>query len=451
MVANVGKMHLQPVLRRRRFVLRRPLWPHLFMIFFGAGWAVSFDLGVRLYGAEIVTLVGLVLIPWQTLPARFPMLKKILSAYVLWVFAIGLSDIVNGTPPFDSARHMATPIIGAASLVFAVSVLSRKPSALLTFLAATGIAKAMFGDAAYGETFADQSLTWATIEANTNIFKVRIVPFLTPIAVLLACWVGRKSLLHASIVLVITSVGYFLLDTRAVGLLLFLSAIILILIHIGFRPRLNHFIIGAFLTIIVSYIFYVLYVNYTIEYNPQGHNGQQLLRLENPYNPFGLLLQGRSEWMVWPIAFLERPVFGWGSWAEDKDGRFTLLRLVLSEAGVSGSSIWNAERNYIPVHSLIGAAFVWSGLLGVIAALWFLRILLSMGARLPFVNSYLLPAIAFLFIQVLWNYLFSPPQHVRLTFPIALASLILVTSPLFNPISRGDSADHNATNKDLRG
>lgn len=133
---------------------------------------------------------------------------------------------------------------------------------------------------------------------------------------------------------------------------------------------------------------------------------------------------------MWPIAFAERPLFGWGSWAEDQDGRFTLLRLALLETSTS-ASVLASDRNYIPVHSLIGAAFVWSGLLGLVAALWFLRIILSMGRKLPLLRTYLLPAVVFLFFEVLWHYFFSPPQHVRLSFPVALAALIVLTNPFF--------------------
>jgi hypothetical protein len=229
----------------------------------------------------------------------------------------------------------------------------------------------------------------------------------------------------------VTSGIYFAVDTRATGLVLLLSALMLIIINNGFRARIGHILLGGGLCAIFGYIFYVGYAFYTIEYNSQGHNGQQLLRLESLYNPFSLLLQGRSELLVWPRAFAERPLFGWGSWAEDEDGRFTLLRLALLEVRTPVDSALNDVRNYIPVHSLIGSAFVWSGFLGLVAILWFLRVFLLMGSRIPLIKSHLLPAVVFLFFQVLWHYFFSPPQHVRLSFPVALASLIVLTNPFF--------------------
>ena len=54
-MANAGDIDSQPTFRLRRLVLHRPLWPHLFMALFGAGWAVSFDV-VAIVGKASLTL-----------------------------------------------------------------------------------------------------------------------------------------------------------------------------------------------------------------------------------------------------------------------------------------------------------------------------------------------------------------------------------------------------------
>lgn len=168
---------------------------------------------------------------------------------------------------------------------------------------------------------------------------------------------------------------------------------------------------------------YLAYVQYTLSFNPDGHNGKQLQRTENPYNPLDLLLQGRSEWLVIPAAIAENPLFGWGSWAEDKSSYFSILRAQRLDEEISSSVI----KNYIPAHSLIGSAWVWSGLLGFAAMLWFLRIIWTISLRLPGSRSPLLPAVIFLLFLLFWHYFFSPPMHVRISFPITLAALIALT------------------------
>lgn len=416
---SAGNIKWENVQQRQRNLL----WPHLFMALYGIGWAVSFDLGFRLYGAEIVSILGLMLLRWRPVLRSYPMLRRILSVYVVWVFAIALSDLVNGTALIDTARNMATPIIGGASLVFVLTTFSRTPSALLTFLAATAISKAILGDAIYGDTFADQTLSWASIQADTNLFKVRIEPFLTPTLLILACWVGRRKTSRATMIFMAASLGYFLLDSRSSGLLFLASALTLIAIDTGYKPRRGKTLTTAAVIALIAYGAYWGYVQYTLSFNPDGHNGKQLLRTENPYNPLDLLFQGRSEWLVIPTAIAEKPFLGWGSWAEDKSFYFAILRAERLDEEISSSLI----KAYIPAHSLIGSAWVWSGLLGFASMLWFLRIVWTISLRLPGSRSPLLPAVIFLLFLLFWHYFFSPPMHVRLNFPITLAALIALT------------------------
>lgn len=418
-------MHARPVGSSKR-----PFWPHVFMALFGAGWAVAFDVGVRLYTAEVVALAGLLLVGWSSSLSRHPMARHIIGAYALWIFAIVIADYANATALFDMARNMATPIIGGCSLLFVLGVLSSNPHALLTFLAATVLAKGVLGEPLYGDAFGDHSFSWDTVQQDANYFKVRIEPFLTPAVLLIACLMGRKSLVSAARVLMAASVGYLALDARSTGALLFLSALALIAVHFRFRPKLGHIAAAGAVAAVVSYGAYVAYVDYTFAYNPEGHNAKQLARLENPYNPAKLLLQGRSEWMVMTTAIAERPVFGWGSWAIDTEHRFAYLRADRTGTFEYGHIERAVSWSFIPAHSVVGSAWVWSGFLGFVALAWLFRSVLIMAFRLPHVESGLLPATIFFTLLLIWHFFFSPPQHVRLNFPVMLASLIILTRHL---------------------
>lgn len=391
---------------------------------FGAGWSISFDVGARIYGAEIIVLFGLILTRWTHLFQKYAALRRILGAYVIWVLAIAISDIANGTALLDSARNIATPVLGAASLVFVLSTLSRTPSAVFTFLLASVIFKGLFGDATYGDSFADTAVNWSTIQADTNIFKVRVDPFLTPALILLGCLIGRRNLIKTTFFWGICGTAYFALDSRGTGLVFLLSSALLAATETGFKPKLSSALIAASLCLPLAYVAYIGYVEYTLHYNPLGHNGQQLQRLANPYNPFALLLQARSEWLVWPIAFSERPLFGWGSWAVDVNDRFAVLRLYMLNMDQSAYNISTMEQRYIPVHSLIGAALVWSGILGLIAIIILLKHILSLVRNIYLIRKALMPAAIFFSFMILFHFFFSPPQHVRITFPIALGLLI---------------------------
>lgn len=401
------------------------VWPSIIMFMYGAGWSIAFDLGVRIYAAEVISLLGLVILPWRSLFGKYKALRMILVGYGLWITAIAIADIVNGTGIFAVARNMSTPILGGASVVFVVAMLSRQPSAIVAFLVGTIIFKGILGDASYGDTFSDVTVEWATIQADTNIFKVRVDPVLTPALILFSCLLARSSLYWAAGLLGLSAVAYFALDSRSSALVLLLTSSLLLALRSGYRPKLSHMLITALITLPLLYAAYIAYVDYTLTYNPAGHNGKQLAILDNPYNPFALLVTARSEWLIWPIAFGEKPFFGWGSWALDPNGRFEALRLYLLRQDNTSSAL---ELGYIPVHSVVGAALVWSGLLGLAAIAYLLKTILSLVLSLHTVNRTLLPAAAFFSFMVLFHFFFSPPQHVRISFPIALGLLIVATA-----------------------
>jgi hypothetical protein len=312
-------------------------------------------------------------------------------------------------------------------MVVVIAALSGNPKALLSFLAATVLVKFLFGEASYGDKFSDLSLSLYTVKENTNYFKVRIDPFLTPALILLACWLGRRRLMRSAVVFVFASVGYFLVDDRATGLILFLSAAVLATLKSASRPKLGQIPVIVLAAVVFGYVGFAGYVNYTLNYNPSGHNGRQLSQADNPYNPINLLVQGRSEWLVMPAAIAERPLFGWGSWAVDTDLRFAYMRA--ERLGVDDQELSGIYRQvYIPAHSIIGSAWVWSGVLGFAALAWVLHTVVKLSVRMRSVDPRLLPAVVFFTCMILWHIFFSPPQAVRLNLPVGLAALIVLTS-----------------------
>jgi hypothetical protein len=398
------------------------------MALFGVVWAVTLEVGVRVYVAELIVIAAILFMPWRKAWRLYPMARAVLGAFALWSVAIAIADFANATALFDFARNIATPILGGLSLLFALTALSRNHHALLTFLVATAVAKGVLGEPAYGDAFADLALSLTSVSQESNFFKVRIDPFLTPAILLLACLVSRKGLVGSAGIFAAASIGYLLVDARSSGVVFLLSAIVLLAFHFRFRPKLTRMLMAGVGVAVIGWSAYAAYTAYTLNYAPDGHNAKQLARMENPYNPVELLFQGRSEWLVIGTAVAERPLFGWGSWAVDENNRFTQLRLERLDANNLSSQSGASSVRYIPAHSVVGSAWVWSGLLGVIAMIWLFRAIASMGLRLPYVSSNLVPAAVFFSIMLTWHFFFSPPQTVRLFFPIALSVLVVMTA-----------------------
>jgi O-antigen ligase len=119
----------------------------------------------------------------------------------------------------------------------------------------------------------------------------------------------------------------------------------------------------------------------------------------------GLLLGGRSEFLVSSLAVLESPVIGHGSWA--KDCRYASLYVELKrEAGyIPGAE---SETCLIPAHSHFMGAWVQAGVFGAVFWLWVLTLPVRTLARLYATRERLTPLVAFLAFLLLWDIFFSP-------------------------------------------
>jgi len=211
-------------------------------------------------------------------------------------------------------------------------------------------------------------------------------------------------------------------------LIFFLSALTLSAIHWRYRPKLGQTLVATVAAVVIGYAAFYAYVDYTLTNDPYGHNGRQLARALNPYNPVELLMQGRSEWLVMTTAIAERPIFGWGSWALDVDNRFVHLRAERIGIFYEDHIRQATSGIYIPSHSVLGSAWLWSGFLGSISVVGLLIIVIRMGFRLPTVGRAVLPLLTFFTIKFLWDFMFSPPQVVRLSYPVSIAVLTVLAS-----------------------
>jgi hypothetical protein len=400
------------------------------MAAYGFSGAYSLDIGVRVYGFEILAILVLFLGYWRGLFSTYPMLRTILSTYALWAVAIVIADLVNQTAFIDSARHLATPVLGGLYLISVLSIIHKRPRSVLTALIAAAVGKAVLGDAGYQQDMALGSLTFEQIQADTNLFKTRVEPFLSPLMIFTAWIIGRRSARNAAMVFLMTALLYLFFDTRSTALIFLLSGLTLLYFtkqrHLSARKVLSR----SALILLLSYPLFLGYTEYTLRFKPDGHHGKQLQAVDNPYNPFDVLAVGRSEWLVMPKAIAERPIFGWGSWAEDRTLYFQALRYELLRDQTFKPS-QEIGKYYIPAHSLIGAAWLWSGILGFIAMIWFLRIVLRMTLQLIKTRSDLLPIAIIGIYGIFWSFFFSPPMVMRLGYAGTLALLLVLTREFF--------------------
>ncbi|MDE8653009.1 hypothetical protein [Novosphingobium album (ex Liu et al. 2023)] len=402
----------------------------LLMLLFGAGWAFSVSFFGAIYGSELLAIALLPTLKPLRLIRTNANLRCVLTAYGLILLGLVVSDIANATA-FDLAlKAWAIPIFAAVLLIFVTAALGKDPiSNLKYYLFASFLANLLLGNAAYRVTGVGGSgINWADISANENLMKVAVVPFLMPLLALTIFHLRERRRLVAQLIALGAAAFLFAHDARSAGLIAFAMAMAVKAFR---RPSQVHAkqlfrLLGVGL--VAGYLAYAGYVYYSFNYNPDGHNASQLSLVEHPYNPVMLLGIGRPEWLVAPEVLAGRPIVGYGSWAEDKDQSFALIRAIATDT-VDIYYTTFGERNYwIPTHSVVLASWIWGGLIGLFGALLLVVAFLRIAAKALNARPEAIVFIVYFSTGLLWDLFFSPIQSLRLTAPIALGFLIAVAA-----------------------
>ena len=146
---------------------------------------------------------------------------------------------------------------------------------------------------------------------------------------------------------------------------------------------------------------------------------------------FGVIFGGRSEIFSSFLAWIEKPIFGWGSWASDPNDSFRIAGLqLMTDLGYSNSDKFITlihklgSTGLIPTHSVLLNMLVWSGVLGFVPVYLVVSQLMRMILAPALLRlNYCYP---FYFSQVfcIWSFLFSPfgfTNRLNLTLFIAIS------------------------------
>lgn len=366
----------------------------------------------NLYLSEIIALIGVIIVGAPTIMRRTMHQTVIISGLTLVLVGLVLADIQNATAPSDMLRGWANPVFSIISILFLVNLFTRNERAILFWLAGAALARIVIVDQ-------DQI---SEILAESNGFKARIAPVLIPVFLIVAFQISRFAK-NANILLFATvGFAFVFLGARSDGLFFLATAAVMSMMLLKRGAQRYAF---ASILIAMGYILYIAYVEYTLKSGQISNSFNQLSRAQNPYNPFELLRQGRSEAFVALAAVRDAPLLGHGSWAKDTFGNYSeLLSLIKGWNNVNYSTI-------IVSHSVLLTAWLWGG---IIALTGVLMMYVSSARRAIAVIRHLdlwRPILIFLLIQTSWHFLFSPFGHIRTSFPFFIAATIALAQRNF--------------------
>lgn len=364
---------------------------------------------------EVVVLLAAPFIFRQTDLREYPYLKKALAAlFMLLVFQIITDVLVVHATPQNFMRGWAATIISMLSIVFLFKTLNDQ-STILLFIGMTILRNIIYTD--------------EIVDSDMSYFKFKIAPILSYTVYLIIFWLyARNELKLVMAVMIGYSLLCFASDTRSTGVIFFLSAVIIYFMNTKAYISRRRIAMFSILAAVLFQVCYVFYVNAVMNNEIGGeHSRAQLARLDNPYNPLGLLMTGRAETFAAATAITDAPLFGHGSWAIDKTLKYYMILLSFHDEDMNVLKAYEKDR-LIPSHSVLMGAWVNAGVGGFVSVVCLFLFLMRMGFYIVRNGQelQLYPVLVLMVIGLIWTFLFSPIQHLRFNIP-AIAAIVMTT------------------------
>jgi hypothetical protein len=359
---------------------------------------------VNLIGSLMFSdLAVLILTPFLLFSKRFhlqqPYLKPILGMLVLWFVGAVASDLINNTPSQSFLRGWATIFFFALHLIAFFSLIDgreeRLVSAIMGGAAATLLAWALGITETSSEILTDTPWKLGGGSAVT-ILIAGLLGFYLPKRL-----VGQLSLIISPIHLFLNARSLFLTTVFSSAATIF---------SLKARNKRQRLIVlsavGAGIITILP-IAEGLYGELTSA-GTFGEKAKEKYNEQTANGTINILLAGRSESLISVRAIYDAPIFGHGSWAQNKKYFYEYV-LALRKMGRNAMYRVPTDGTFlIPAHSLLLQAWIFSGIFG--AAFWIMILVLNLRAiGYSIIGAGTVPVIFNIVIfTLLWDIFFSP-------------------------------------------
>jgi hypothetical protein len=265
----------------------------------------------------------------------------------------------------------------------------------------------------------------ASFEEDISVFmKFYLAGIIKSTLLVLSVFTKKKQM---CLFFILTGSIFVILGARSSGLTSILTGMIAYTVVSINSINWKRLMILSIFILLTGYGAYTIYVNKVLNGEIISGNSQQLTQIKNPYNPLLLLMRGRAETVVGMEAFMDKFWTGHGAWAKDVTDKYLILLLLLHD---SDKSVNDIDSSIIPAHSVLVGAGMQNGVFAFVFMFMILYFFLKKGfIAISKTDPYIIIIVSFI-MSILWNGLFSPTTHFRLSLPVGFA--ILLTSYLIN-------------------
>lgn len=397
-----------------------PIKTYLLVFLFEMGWGIKFNIVGEISISELFLLVYTPFIVAKIRWHKTKELTAITLAYSVLLAAQILSEVLVSNGLSSSLKGLAITVVSYLHFIFLFYYLT-KDKRLILVIILSQIAMNLF----FGTSFEEQNTEDILAGEAATYLKFYIAPLIILIFLAIsAIYKNRNFPMFFSLLGII----FILLGARSSGgMALFAGMIAYLIAHKNLIPNKSVLVIVLLTLLVVSYGFYVYYVNQVLSGEITSGNSRQLFVCNNPYNPIELLMAGRSEvWVGWQ-AFMDKFWFGHGAWAYDTTGHYQRLMYALRD-NLSLLTKDKISFHYlIPSHSVIIGSGMMNGILAFLAMIYIVFFFLKKGLySLKFCGRKNILVLSYYECFLFWNAFFSPQSHFRMTLPIAFAIILSI-------------------------
>lgn len=329
--------------------------------------------------------------------------------YLLLISVQCVAEYMAGNSLQNGMKGIAVDIVSFASFFFLLSLLCKDRKLVVWAIIGIILRMLIFGKES------DSSAEEALAGEDATFLKFYLGPIILYLFLAISVFFKGKVFTY-----LFMYVGMFFVvaGARSLGLITFLIGVFVWLVRFKQTNITSMLRKYSFLFIAVFYVLYCIYVTNVIDGNISAGNNSQLCNSENPYNPLEIIRFSRSDSWVAINAFLDKPIWGYGSWAEDPGMKYHLMIANLTRADFHG----NIDTFYmIPGHSVIFGKGAYNGIFVMVITIMLIWFFVKRGFKLMNYDNEYMFIILYMLFSLIWHSLFSPVGHIRDSFPLYFA------------------------------
>lgn len=370
---------------------------------------------VNLIGSMSLTEIYVVtqipyLLKWvNTEGKKIPYLCKIVKGFYILIIVQCISEFMIQNSFINAIKGIAVTVMALFIMLFFLEKILKDISLIKYIPISSAIALIIFGDQ-FG--FAQHN--------ESTYFKF----YLAPIIIYIMCFITMipKRIIQKNIKLILLFTSLFIIigGARSLGFSLFFTLIFYIIFSRYKTIKIKKLLPGLIAGIIVIQSFLTFIYMPKVKSGEWGsdQNRAQFELINWNSNLFAIIFAARTDFFVSAIAFLDKPLWGHGSWAIDYSKKYYYIQTEL----LGEENIHELEDfRYVPNHSVVMGKGTANGIFAFLIFLWIFISIYRVGLKGLNVKSIYCVFLIWTIISSFQHLMFGPQAILKNNGALAFA------------------------------